>query len=325
MNLKKVLLTTSLLLLLTSCGLVDPKIEPDMLDSDDVCAPAACEDNSYFLISDSLPNPGDSLNQIPVIVAAHGFTATTYEWQEFRNYCDSLNDLYQNPDSTVLVSQVLLGGHGLDYDAFKNSTWQEWQAPIMQEYRALAAAGYENLSLAGSSLGGTLILEMLASGDFAGLPAPRQIFMVDVIIVPGNKLLTLVDIVGPIIGNSILEGTEEEKANWYTNRPAEALAELMEVMNKVRKQLEKGLTLPAGTRMTIYTSKYDGTADPVSSLLIYKGVRDSEGRTADVETFDSRKHVFTRLAGRDSTSITELDWQNQAYAFEQMRGKVLGN
>jgi carboxylesterase len=32
------------------------------------------------------------------------------------------------------ISQVLLDGHGRDYQSFKASTWQDWSAAITREY-----------------------------------------------------------------------------------------------------------------------------------------------------------------------------------------------
>jgi carboxylesterase len=308
---KVVLPVLLLAFLILSCGLVDPEIDDSMLDGDVVFDPAY-GDSTYFLISDSIPAPTDSQKQMPVIITAHGFSATTYEWQEFRDFADSCGD--------VLVSQVLLGGHGRTYEVFKASTWEKWQKPVMQEYRALVEAGFENISLAGSSTGGALLLELLGSGAFKGLPAPERIFLVDAIVIPSSKLLTLIKIVGPILGNKINETTEEEKEHWYGNYPAETLSELMEVITVVRKQLERGITLPYGTQMTVYKAREDNMADPVSALLIYKGVRESDGQRADIRIVDSRRHVFTR--GRGRSSWTEKDRELQYNTFQEMRALV---
>jgi len=39
-----------------------------------------------------------------------------------------------------------LGGHGRTYADFKNSSWEDWQEPIMTEYNALLAKGYTNIN-----------------------------------------------------------------------------------------------------------------------------------------------------------------------------------
>lgn len=324
-KLSALLLIISLLAVFFSCQLVDPEITDSMLDGNFVIDTALI-DSGYFLISDSIKRE-TAVNQaamklMPVIVCAHGFTATTYEWQEFRNYADSMNIVPGTPpDSQFLVSQVLLGGHGRSYDDFKASTWENWRAPIFDEYKKLADAGFTNISLAGSSTGGALILNLLAKGAFKGLPAPKNIFMIDAIVIPGAKILTLINIAGPILGNDISKGTELEQAHWYTNRPAEALSQLMEVIVEVRKQLENTITLAPGSRMKVWKAKQDGSADPVSALLMWKGMRNSDGSRVEVEMVDTKKHVFTRLLGRDNPTPADIALQMKTFA--EMRQRLL--
>src|SRR5215831_15090208 len=134
----------------------DPKITDGMLDGDVIFDPSLYHPEQY-LVSAKYPNPTPEDLQKPVILAIHGYSATTFEWQEFADW--SVNSNYR-------VSQVLLGGHGRDYKAFKASTWEDWKSSITEEYEKLIALGYTNISLVGSSTGGTLILEMVSSGYF---------------------------------------------------------------------------------------------------------------------------------------------------------------
>jgi carboxylesterase len=53
---------------------------------------------------------------------------------------------------TNRISQVLLGGHGRDYQTFKASNWQGWRSSITEEYEKIAL-GYTNISMVGSSTG----------------------------------------------------------------------------------------------------------------------------------------------------------------------------
>jgi carboxylesterase len=64
-----------------------------------------------------------------VIIAVHGFTASTYEWEEFRAFAEE--------KGTALVSLVLLGGHGANIEDFTKSTWLDWQKPVITEYNTL--------------------------------------------------------------------------------------------------------------------------------------------------------------------------------------------
>jgi carboxylesterase len=167
--------------LLAGCGESPMEYEDWWMDSPSVFDPSL--NDPHYRLS-TRPGLTTADRSRPVIIAVHGFTASTYEWQEFRSYAES--------GSPVLVSLVLLGGHGRTLDDFRGSTWRDWGRPILEEYEALVAQGYTNISLAGSSTGGALILEQLAGGLFRGPAAPRHFFFIDPIVVPTDKNLSLI-------------------------------------------------------------------------------------------------------------------------------------
>lgn len=255
--------------------------------------------------------PQSVKDTIPVLVAAHGYTASTFEWLELRQHA---GDTARGAPS-VLVSLVLLGGHGRDIGEFRKSTWEQWGAPILAEYDSLVKLGYKNISLVGASTGCPLILDHVGRGRFKPQP-PNQIFLIDPIVSPSAKVLSLIGLVGPILGNSPEKGTEEEQPHWYTNRPAETLDELYTLVNLTKNRLENGITLPAGTSAMVWKAKKDALADPVGALLLYKGLKTSEGNRIEVEMVDTRKHVFTRLRGR--SSYDEADVALQIRVFDEM-------
>jgi carboxylesterase len=133
-------------------------------------------------------------------------------------------------------------------------------------------------------------------------------------VVPSAKLLAASNLFGPILGNSPNPGTDEEKKHWYTNRPAEALSELYELINIVKNALEDGISLPPGPRLKVFKSKRDGAADPVGALLLYKGLRHSDGSRIEAEMVDSKLHVFTRLQGRPNYSAADVALQEKTFA-----------
>jgi len=246
-------------------------------------------------------------------VAAHGYTATTFEWQEFRDWSDTQGD--------VLVSQVLLGGHGRDYESFKTSSWEDWKEPILTEYQRLSDLGFTNISLAGSSTGCPLIIELLAENAFAGLQVPNEVFLVDPLVIPSTKTLSIVAAVGPMLGYTETEIIDGTRNYWYSFRPQETLQELMELASDVRVRLEDGLVLDQGIRLKVYKSTRDGAADPIGALLLYKGLEEADGSTIDVDMIDSDLHVMTRLAAREA--VSQADNDNQEYIFTDMRIRVL--
>ncbi len=299
------------LLVLAACGEPEFEYEDWWMDSPKTQDPSLT-DPSYRV--STRPGLTAADRQKPVIIAVHGFTATTYEWEEFRDFADQ--------DGRALLSLVLLGGHGRNVEAFRASRWTDWGAPILAEYEALVKQGYTNISLVGSSTGGALILEYLHQGKFNRQP-PKEIFFIDSIVVPGNKFLTLSHVVGPVLGNVPGDGTDEEKRHWYINRPAEPLESLNDLLVRIRGELETEIRLPAGTRAKIYKTNQDTSADPVSAVLMYEGLRQADGSPLEVQVFDSDLHVFTRLKGRESGTYDSADVARQQATFREMIERTL--
>ena len=301
--------SASALVLMAGCQINPLECDPACMDSwmdgpmhDD---PIHAGDPTIRL-STRIPNPDSITLRKRVIIAVHGYTASTYEWKEFRQYAEN--------DTSVLVSLVLLGGHGADLQDFQNSTWEDWGRPILEEFSALARMGYGNISLICSSAGCPLILEYVHDRAFDTLPFPRHLLMIDPIVVPTAKLLSAANLIGPLLGNNQnLGDTPEEQKNWYQNRPAETLAELYELINLVKNQLENGFRLTPGTRCKVWKSLHDASVDPVSALLIYKGLRLADGSRIEAELVSSKLHVFTRLAGRISATAADTILQQRVF------------
>ncbi|CAN5839545.1 hypothetical protein BH23GEM6_BH23GEM6_09380 [soil metagenome] len=280
------------------------------LDHPDVRDPSLF-DPSYRVSSRPGLLPADRAR--PVIIAVHGYSASTFEWIEFREYAEA--------NSEALVSLVLLGAHGRSLEEFRGSSWREWGEPILTEYQALVAQGYTNISVAGSSTAGALILEQLAGGQY-DTRAPRYFFFIDPIVVATDKSLSLIPLLRHLVSNVVSEATEEEAAHWYTNRPTQTLAQLNNLIGRVRSQLAGGIRLPPQSRAKVYKTTEDPTADPVSALLIYRGLRTAEGEAVDVQMLRSRLHVFTRLRGRDPAAVSDADRRHQMEAFQEMIQRV---
>lgn len=264
-------------------------------------------DPAKYLVSAGITNPTPAQRNTPVIITAHGYSASTFEWDEFQDYSKTKGD--------ILVSQVLLGGHGRTYEEFKKSTWEDWQTSIMTEYNALRAKGYTNISFAGSSTSCPLMLDLIKKSRFSanGL---RHVFLVDPIVVPSDKMLTLVGVLGPMLGYVESSLTTIEEGKYYHFRPQETLKQLLSLIDKVRKDLQSGYHLPQGIELKIYKSKKDPTADAVSAVLIDKGLKKNDGKDIAVEMFDSDVHVVTRLNGREN--VTQKDRDIQLYVFDDM-------
>lgn len=252
----------------------------------------------------------------PVIITVHGYTASSFEWGEFAEFAESRSD--------VLVSRIVLGGHGRNIDAFRASTWQEWGGPILDEYRALVTQGYRNISLAGSSTGGALLVEHAASGAFEGPVRPNMLFFIDAIVIPGDKFLTLAQALSLVLDNVPSSPTPDEVPYWYTNRPTETLRELNALISRVRGRLEQGVRLPQDTRAAIFQSSRDRVADPVSALYLYRGLEQTNKNRVHVEMQETHLHVFTRLRGRDAAQVRSTDLQRQDRIFRELISRANG-
>ncbi|HEY5591563.1 MAG TPA: hypothetical protein VIK55_11160 [Paludibacter sp.] len=308
---KNITLLFLLMVIFASCSKTPDINNATMLDGDQIYDPSLAHPEKY-LVSKYISSPTALQKDTPVIIAAHGYTATTFEWDELRSFADSAKTFY--------VSQVLLGGHGRTYQDFKKATWKDWQSSIMDEYRKLDSLGFKKIYLAGSSTGAPLIINMVKSGFFENYTKPKGIFLVDPIIVSSNKTLTLVGLLGPVLGYTTVNLPTGEQGHWYVYRPQETLKQLMALIDITRNDLQKGIQLPTGTYMKVYKSKSDDTADPVSALLIYKGIQTSNNGNIDVEMINSKLHVFTRLAGREG--VTAADKATQLGVFNEMEARM---
>jgi len=296
--------------LLVSCAKSPDINNETMLDGDQIFDMSLINPED-FLISARYPNPSEVLKNTPVVIAAHGFSASTFEWQEFSEFAET--------KGTFLVSQVLLGGHGRSHEEFKNATWKDWQSSIIDEYNKLSQLGYKNIYLIGSSTGCPLIINMFKTNALTRAK-PKGIYLIDPIVISSNKTLTLVNALGPVLGYTTTNLDSGEEGHWYVYRPYQALIQLMELIDLVRKDLQHGITLPEGTKMKTYKSIVDDAADPVSAVLIYQGMKRSDGSKTAVEMVDSKLHVFTRLRGRES--VTQADRDLQQHVFGEIAGEL---
>lgn len=92
------------------------------------------------------------------------------------------------------------------------------------------------------------------------------------------------------------------------------------MLNVVRKELQAGFSLPANVYLKVYKSEKDPTADPVSAVLIYNGLKTHNGNRIDLEFIHSQIHVFTRLSL--VPNVTSRDIQNQQYAFTDITTRI---
>jgi carboxylesterase len=307
---KKILLAFIILIAFAGCKKT-PIIPASDLGGGQIFDPSTYNPAKY-LVSVANPNPNATDALKPVIIACHGYSATTFEWDEFRAWSAGRTDYF--------ISQVLLAGHGTTYADFKAATWHDWQASIAAEYNKLVGEGYKNIDFAASSTSCTLILDMIHAGFFNNAGTTVHIFLVDPIIIPADKNLSLIGILGPMLGYVTSNNAPGEEQYYYHYRPQESLQQLENVMNVARKELQDGFTLPKNIYLKVYKSIKDPTSDPVSAVLIYNGIKTYNGGRIDLDLINSNLHVFTRL---DLVpGVTAQDKANQVYAFTDITTRI---
>ncbi len=283
--------------------LVPAKIDDSLLEGSVICDSSLVNPNYYPV---SQVESVDTSKHVVLLV--HGFGASTFEWREFHEFLIDNN-------STALSSLVLLGAHGRDYETFKRASWQEWRAPILKEYRALVEKGFKNISIYTASTGGTLVLSLIYEGLFDGLPAPKNIVMIDPFLYASDKRLPWVNYVGPIIGNLHKKYSDERKPYLYSFIHYSAIIQLNNLSRYIDKGLERGIHLPSGTHFEVFTAKGDHRVDIESSTTIVKGVTLPSGEKGGHTWVESTLHVFTNIAGKEPVKV---DIDNQINVFKKL-------
>lgn len=265
-------LASVITLLLVGCGLPSPV--PGELDD-------GLRPHRSRLVSQELSAPTEAQKATPVVIAAHGFNATEFETSLAAERLRARG---------VLVSEVLLGGHGTSLADFSQSTWRSWQAPLLAEHAALEARGFTAIGFLTTSTGGTLLVEALGRGALT--PAPARIAMVAPLIdvAPGGgRLIGYAGLLSWLgVNGQAVERTGASKGNWYHFRPSAQLIQLVDLMEVTKGHLRAGVPLAKGTSVLIVQSTRDPTVDPKSAEHVRLGLR---GGSVQVEYLESGLHV----------------------------------
>lgn len=268
-----------------SCTPID--VQPGTMDSSETQDPSI-DDPAAFLVSARYPEPTATQRQRPVVIAAHGFQASTYEWVEFQRYAEARG---------VLFSNVLLGGHGRDTETWTRSSWREWAEPMVTEYERLTALGFENISVLCSSTGCTLTFTSLAEGALDNVTPMKNLVMVAPFVVPQNDLLYQARIVGPFIWNLPSAQTEREEEMFYHNRPYVVFVELVDAITAADTALAaRAVPFPATAKAFVFRADEETTVAPISADKIIEGLPASGG--VELIEVESKHHIFTRKEGR---------------------------
>jgi carboxylesterase len=243
--------------------------------------------------------PDDASRSLPVVVAVHGFSATTYEMSTAATYLKSKG---------CLVSRVLMGAHGTTVEAFKNSTWKDWEGPVAAEYNKVVDMGYTNISFLTASTGGPIVMELYTNPANPLKSKPKRINMVAPLLdySDKNKIIGLAGILQTLGAfNKQSPNTGSSKGHWYSDWPVTT-----EVM---KGRLRTTISIPDDTRIQIFQSNGDPTVDPLSGTLWVNGIH---GGLVSLYMVNSSIHVpigpdFIDDTGKDTWTDADKALRNR--------------
>jgi carboxylesterase len=245
-------LAIALTLLLAGCA---SRPDPHQYDLDSGAHPYAPAP-----LSQTHPHPTEAERNRPVLLAAHGFSATVWDFDPL------IAAMHQRG---IAISPVTLGGHGASTAAFAQSDWRTWQAPMLAEYKALRAQGYRHITVLGHSTGATLWLRALEDGTLGPVPA-RMIFVSPLIEFATFPRAIYFAGLLPWVGVNQVERrlTGGSMGHIYSVRPVSALQTLTDLTVSTRLRLSHGLPLPAASRVLVVQGDRDGVVDPAGARML---------------------------------------------------------
>ncbi|MEC8678730.1 MAG: hypothetical protein VXX85_07740 [Candidatus Margulisiibacteriota bacterium] len=247
--------------------------------------------DSSYLLSSRVPQP-DQLSQ-PVCVLVHGFSASTFEFEYFK-------EAVTNQTEDILFSTVLMGGHGRDYLAFKHSTYEDWQQPVIEEVNRLIKLGYTNISLMGVSTGATVILNSIIEKKINPLNI-RQLIFIDPFLFSKNKWLYLAPYLRLFVRNTRSNASKPvEYENWHINRPISSLVQLVKLTKQVRSNLGRRHTVE-DVPLFVFSSKFDSVSDTSRTNQYLK----ASFKRLNIQLTPSKHHVLIEPKAKSDWSSND--------------------
>lgn len=238
------------------------------------------------LLSSRIPEPTMIQIEQPVCLLVHGFSASSAEFDNFK-------ELLDKQGTNLLISTVVMGGHGQNYAVFKDATYKDWIQPIIDEVSKLKRIGYKNISIFAVSGGGAATLHAVLSEKITGI---RQLILLDPYIVPKNKLIFWVPVLRTFIKNTTSAASRDvEYMNKYVNRPASALDELRQLVLQVQHDLKTN-QLDEVPSISVFTASGDPSSDTIGADYIKRYIP-----STSVIRYESDQHVII-------DSKTKINW-----------------
>lgn len=205
------------------------------------------------------------------ILVTHGFTGTTQSMRV-------LGEAYANAGFTVCGPR--LKGHGTHYEDLEQTSYEDWIASVEQGYQWLKER-CDTIFVTGLSMGGTLTLYMAEKH-----PEIKAIIPINAAIeIPSLAEVQQLEDVRYLdaIGSDIKKTAVKELA--YEKTPVKSVKELIQLMEKARKNLHK-VVCPA----LIFVSSEDHVVPTNNSYLIYDNI---VSEVKELVSLNNSYHVAT--------------------------------
>ena len=195
-------------------------------------------------------------------------------------------------------------GHGVPPEELIVTSPEDWWQDVITGYDTLKQAGYEEIAVAGLSLGGIFSLKLALQQPVKGvitMCSPMTMRTTD---------LMLQGVIEYAQQYKKQEGKNEQKIELeieaLKNRGMASLPQLQQLIQEVRQSIDL-LYAP----ILVVQSRQDQVIDPQSANIIYNGV---ESIQKELKWFEQSGHVITLGKERDQlheevlTFFNSLDW-----------------
>ncbi|WJY27738.1 MULTISPECIES: alpha/beta hydrolase [Sporosarcina] len=230
------------------------------------------------------------------VLLLHGFTGTSADVRMLGRYLEKKN-------YTSLAPHYK--GHGVAPEELIHTGPDEWWQDVLEGYRTLREAGYDQIAVAGLSLGGVFSLKLGSEMPVKGIVtmnAPMSMRSTDLMY---EGVLRYAGEYKKIEGKSEAEIEEEVEALRGQTMPS--LADLQQLIADVRS----GLDLIYAPTLVVQ-SVHDEVIDPESADVIFETIESPDKRQS---WYKNSGHVIT--LGKEKEQLHEdvfaflesLDWE----------------
>lgn len=197
-------------------------------------------------------------------------------------------------------------GHGVPPEELIQSNAEQWWADVLEAYQFLKDKGYDEIAVAGLSLGGVLALKLGVNKPLKGIItmcSPMTMRTTDVMFEGVMKYAREYKLAEQKSADMM-----EQELTWIQQQGMPSLVGLQNLVQEVREEIEF-----LYTPIFVVQATYDEVIDPQSATIIYNGV---ESDAKKIKWYENSGHIIT--LGKEKNELHEdiylflesLDWQH---------------